>query len=710
MYQSKRKIQDFEFYYLFELTRQKIKPLSRWEKPLPDQMYHWLRGHGLQVEMIPRKTLSGKAVTETIFSTSRSYTDLYQKKFSNTFISNNAESQELEGFLFGYPSCCVKQFIHYPYSPNDLDLEVQSLLFHWACDACRSTAGLIPYYQSIYQSVRKWHQQEFPNIKRIRNYRKSLQKIVAVLMLSGGFLSAQTTTDSTHYIPLPNDLDNNGLSYAEEIYLGTYDHGYPSENCQFYAKLFKALIDSLPASIQTDRTYRLEHITRGEVQCPKCGLIVNMGYVTVVNPLRDLQMDIPYLGLHFMDNGFFSYGSDKQFQRVDIDTLKKIIYPFDAQHLLPVDGDSDGDGLKNAEEDSLWIDYTADNPDFDANGIPDGVQIAEELIRLFPNLKEEPDSIHSSIEFKPVWGMENCQICGSLHNMGYIEIINPENKRTCQVPYISLHAMAHGSFTFNGTVHENQRTDVIELYRTMKTHMLFISDDTDNDGLKDEEEKYFGFDPNNADSNDDGVGDGMELAITLADMIKSLPTVPSLTEPYVEYLGMDGIHLCAICGREIPMGLFKIHNPLRNSPLPIEFTNYAFHFLQKGSFACEGAEQNRIDPIELSRFLDLISVIDSELPASLPAKFELSQNYPNPFNPETTIHYFVMEKMDITLKVYDIRGQEIKTLVNQMQSPGDKTVVWDGTANDNSIVSSGLYLYKLTAGGVSQSKKMLLLR
>lgn len=216
MYQSKRKIQDFEFYYLFELTRQKIKPLSRWEKPLSDQMYHWLHGHGLQVEIIPRKTLSGRGVTETIFSTSRSYTDLYQKKFANTVLSNGAENQELEGFLFGYPSCCVKQFIHYPYSPNGLDPEVQSLLFHWACDTCRSTAGLIPYYQSIYQSVREWHQQEFPNIKRIRNYRKSLQKIVAVLMLSGGFLSAQTTTDSTHYIPLPNDLSGFLLQYPTE--------------------------------------------------------------------------------------------------------------------------------------------------------------------------------------------------------------------------------------------------------------------------------------------------------------------------------------------------------------------------------------------------------------------------------------------------------------------------------------------------------------
>jgi len=86
-----KNIKDFEFYYLVELTRQKIKPLSRWEKPLPERTHRWLRRHGLYVEQIPRKTQSGNSLTETIFSTSENYTNLYQAiiLFCNGMILEN---------------------------------------------------------------------------------------------------------------------------------------------------------------------------------------------------------------------------------------------------------------------------------------------------------------------------------------------------------------------------------------------------------------------------------------------------------------------------------------------------------------------------------------------------------------------------------------------------------------------------------------------
>ena len=708
MVQISRQVKEFEFYYLAELTRQRIKPLSRWEKPLPQRANQWLRHNGLHVERISRKTLSGKTIAETVFSASSKYTDVYQRKFSNTFICKSAENQKLEGFLFGYPSCCVRQFIRHPYSPNNIDESDQSLLFHWACDACRSTHGLIPYYQSIHDSVSEWYHQEFPDKKRVRNHPRLLCNAIAALLITGGgCLSAQTIPDSTHYIPLPDDININGLSRAEEIYLGVLDHGDLSE-CQTFAKFFKAIIDSLPNTVQADRPYRINHFMRGLIQCPKCGLYVNMGYASVIDPLRRLQMNIPYLGLHFMEKGFFSFGDDADYQRVDIDTLKKIIYPFDTEHLLPIDGDVDGDGLADNKEDSLWIEYTADNPDFNNDGLPDGAGIAEELIRLFPKLNEQTDGMHSSVEFKPVWGMENCQVCGSTHNMGTIEITNPENNRTCQIPYIGLHALAHGSFAYNGTVHENMLTDVIELYRTMKTHLLFVGDDRDNDGLKDEEETFFGLDPNRADTNDDGLCDGMELAVSFARMIQALPTEPCSDQPYVEFLDMDGIHLCAVCGNEIPMGVIKIYNPLIDTT-PFELTYYAFHFLEKGSFACEGADETRTDPIVLSRFLGYPAGIHGEPESSIPAKFKLKHNFPNPFNPETVIPYSLTEKSRVSLKIYDIGGHEICTLVDRVQTPGDKFVIWDGTASDHRPVHSGLYLCILTVNGVSQTGKMLLL-
>jgi hypothetical protein len=266
--------------------------------------------------------------------------------------------------------------------------------------------------------------------------------------------------------------------------------------------------------------------------------------------------------------------------------------------------------------------------------------------------------------------------------------------------------MAHGSFTYNGSVHHHQRSDVFELNRTMKTHMLFISNDTDEDGLENEEEKYFDFDLKKADSDDNGMCDGKELALSLVERIKSLPTAPSLYDPYVEYLDMDGIQLCSVCGKEIPMGVLKICNPLINT-LPFQLTYYAYHFLEQGSFAFEGAGAGRISPKILSDFLEYPTGIPINPVTPIPATFELKQNYPNPFNPQTVIPYYISKKSTVSLKIYDIAGNEIKTLIHQIQTPGFKSVIWDGTTKNNRKVSSGLFLYKLTVDGKSQSRKML---
>jgi flagellar hook assembly protein FlgD len=92
----------------------------------------------------------------------------------------------------------------------------------------------------------------------------------------------------------------------------------------------------------------------------------------------------------------------------------------------------------------------------------------------------------------------------------------------------------------------------------------------------------------------------------------------------------------------------------------------------------------------------------------IPAKFELSQNYPNPFNPKTTIRFDVpsVETIhELSLRIYDILGREIATIVNQELKPGSYNVDWDGTN-----YPGGVYLYKLQAGDYSSVKKMILLK
>lgn len=94
----------------------------------------------------------------------------------------------------------------------------------------------------------------------------------------------------------------------------------------------------------------------------------------------------------------------------------------------------------------------------------------------------------------------------------------------------------------------------------------------------------------------------------------------------------------------------------------------------------------------------------------LPTNFTLFQNYPNPFNPATIIRYQLPEVSNIELTIYDLLGTQIKTLVKQKQPVGTYQVEWDGRNEEGAQVSSGVYIYGLTADSYSQTKKMVLLR
>lgn len=94
----------------------------------------------------------------------------------------------------------------------------------------------------------------------------------------------------------------------------------------------------------------------------------------------------------------------------------------------------------------------------------------------------------------------------------------------------------------------------------------------------------------------------------------------------------------------------------------------------------------------------------------IPETFELKQNYPNPFNPSTVLRYGLPRSTYITLKIYNLNGQEITTLVSAIQDAGYHDVVWDGRDKRGMTVSSGVYLYRLEANGITLSAKMILLK
>ncbi len=105
-----------------------------------------------------------------------------------------------------------------------------------------------------------------------------------------------------------------------------------------------------------------------------------------------------------------------------------------------------------------------------------------------------------------------------------------------------------------------------------------------------------------------------------------------------------------------------------------------------------------------------LTALGSEKNSILPATLELGNNYPNPFNPSTTIEYAVPQSENVTINIYNMVGQRIKTLVNGFHSPGRYKTVWRGDDNQGNRVGSGIYFYSLRKGNVSIVKKMVLLK
>lgn len=101
---------------------------------------------------------------------------------------------------------------------------------------------------------------------------------------------------------------------------------------------------------------------------------------------------------------------------------------------------------------------------------------------------------------------------------------------------------------------------------------------------------------------------------------------------------------------------------------------------------------------------------DREAVAELPATYELLQNYPNPFNPTTNIKFRMSDIGNVELKIYDISGRLVKTLLNENRAGGQYNVQWDGTNQFGNRVGSGIYFYKLTTSHFQQVKKMMLIK
>jgi hypothetical protein len=139
-------------------------------------------------------------------------------------------------------------------------------------------------------------------------------------------------------------------------------------------------------------------------------------------------------------------------------------------------------------------------------------------------------------------------------------------------------------------------------------------------------------------------------------------------------------------------------------------SGFSYHFIRDDAPVASGQLYDRAEHMK-----DIIAWLNNELPtptaATVPNHYSLSQNYPNPFNPQTTIDFTVKERTPVTLKVYNVAGALVRTLISDVRAPGVvHQVVWDGRNDSGQQVASGVYFYRLVARNFTQTKKMVLLK
>ncbi|MCK4447435.1 MAG: hypothetical protein KAW56_10190, partial [Candidatus Marinimicrobia bacterium] len=256
----------FELSYLALLTKEDVKSLSRWEGSINHKKIKALQNLGLRTNVIERKLLNGGTTAELIFSKSTNYLNFYTNHFDKTPIRKDYETTVMEGFLFGYPGCCVKNFAENGYTTNDYTGNSQEILFHWVCPNCRITPSLLPYYEKVHKNCKEIFANQGMNGPRLL---KNLLPVAAMSVLFS-VLPTNVRGDNPHWLPIMgNDPDTDYLAYQEEVLLGTHWNYFSPDSLAGPVKAleFKSIIDSLPVfgygHNDTSQCYIIEQLTYG---------------------------------------------------------------------------------------------------------------------------------------------------------------------------------------------------------------------------------------------------------------------------------------------------------------------------------------------------------------------------------------------------------------------------------------------------------------
>ena len=180
----------------------------------------------------------------------------------------------------------------------------------------------------------------------------------------------------------------------------------------------------------------------------------------------------------------------------------------------------------------------------------------------------------------------------------------------------------------------------------------------------------------------------------------SCEDVGSSTGNYYDYLAffIDGEEMDKWAG-ETPWGLVTFE---------VSTGNHTFEWMYHKDVAVVGGQDCVwVDYILFPPFEPEVSTDDMSV---IPSITKLNGNYPNPFNPTTTISYSLKEDSKVTLEIFNIKGQKVRTLVKENQLAGHHKVVWNGKDENSKPVASGIYFYKMKAGNYTSTKKMILMK
>lgn len=709
----------FELAYLALLTGLGIKRLSRWERGLSAHQTDVLRQAGLLVEPLERRTLFGKRVRQAVFSTRRPVLDLYVSRFNRKRLSSSPGETRFKGFMFGYPSCCVEEFIRHPYSRNGISPEDQRILFHWACPGCKMTPALLRDYRDIHREClsifgeagarerlfcAEGETRVVPLLHALKRATVPAAAGLAAIML----LPGPARGHDPHWLSVPDDHDGDYLAHAEEILAGydweyAYTTGDTLPDGVHLAHVLSGLVAALPETPQPDQPYKFFEYTYGWETCDVCSEYINMGNVHIFNPERGLQVEFPMIALHYLEHGCLSYMGSVHDGRVDLAQLKRVLLAEDESHHLTYEGDVDGDGLFAEEEIYLGTDQA--DPDTDGDSVKDGPQYFEDLIEALGQVSTTPSETEPYLVDYKFRGTETCEICGERFNMGGVEIINPAEGLSLYVNYIGLHYLAHGSAVYDGTVNDGRMLPVLlntVLHGDGHVHWLEVEDDTDGDGLKDVEESYFGFDPDLYDTDGGGVPDGPQLAVAMHEIIADLPEGEHPESTYIINWYMDGVYPCLICGKTINMGFMEIVNPLDESTVMLPY--YNLHFMEHGSFGTDRPDlYPRVDPRDIDAVIDASSRIPGQPVPEAPVSV-----IPNPFTEKTRIVFNLPVAADVDVTIFDVKGRDVYSTRLGDVKGGD--FFWYGTDSRGRTLPSGVYFCRFAFGDTTLTRKVMLLR